>query len=87
MTEKEAYGQAYQNGYQKGLEDGKPKWIPVTERLPEHFQPVLICREKEYGKLHVEQGYKDVGRWWKVYGTRITRVLYWMPLPEPPKGD
>ena len=31
MTTHEATEQAYKKGY----EDGKPKWIPVTERLPE----------------------------------------------------
>lgn len=58
-----------------------PKWIPVTERLPEKFQPVIVCREG--GK--VEQGYKDVADWWKVYGTRTKKITHWMPLPEPPE--
>lgn len=62
------------------------KWISVKDRLPEPFTPVLICREKEPGKIIVEQGYKDLGKWWKVYGTRITRVIGWMPMPQPPQG-
>lgn len=57
------------------------RWIPVTERLPKHMQPVLVCRND--GK--VEQGYKDVNDWWKVYGTRTKKITHWMPLPEPPK--
>lgn len=57
------------------------RWIPVTERLPETMQPVIVCRE--CGK--VEQGYKDVGDWWKVYGTRTKHVTHWMPLPQPPE--
>ena len=59
-------------------------WISVKDRLPEHFEPVLVCREKN-GSPYVEQGYKDVGEWWKVYGTRTKQVTYWMPLPEPPE--
>lgn len=59
-------------------------WISVKDRLPEHFEPVLICREKN-GSPYVEQGYKDVGEWWKVYGTRTKQVTHWMPLPEPPE--
>ena len=59
------------------------EWIPVTERLPETMQPVIVCREG--GK--VEQGYKDVGDWWKVYGTHTKHVTHWMPLPKPPKGE
>ena len=27
--------EAYKAGYEQGLKDGQPKWIPVTERLPE----------------------------------------------------
>lgn len=59
-------------------------WISVKDQLPEHFEPVLICREKN-GSPYVEQGYKDVGEWWKVYGTRTKQVTHWMPLPEPPE--
>ncbi|MFR8002510.1 MAG: DUF551 domain-containing protein [Hydrogeniiclostridium sp.] len=59
-------------------------WISVEERLPERFEPVLVCREKN-GSPYVEQGYKDVGEWWKVYGTRTKQITHWMPLPEPPE--
>lgn len=62
------------------------EWISVKDRLPECFEPVLVCREKN-GAPHVEQGFKDVGDWWKVYGTRTKYVTHWMPLPEPPKED
>ena len=63
------------------------EWISVKDRLPEPFVPVLICREKEPGKRIVEQGYKDLGKWWKVYGTRVTQIIGWMPMPQPPAAD
>lgn len=59
----------------------RSQWISVKDKLPEKFKPVIVCRED--GK--VEQGYKDVGDWWKVYGTRTKRVTHWMPLPDPPE--
>lgn len=62
-----------------------PRWIPVTERLPESFVPVIVCRDGAPGERIVEQGYKDVGDWWKVYGTRTKRVTHWMPLPYKPE--
>ena len=57
------------------------EWISVKDRLPERMQLVIVCRKG--GK--VEQGYRDVGDWWKVYGTRTKYITHWMPLPEPPK--
>lgn len=60
-------------------------WINAKERLPDRFRPVIVCREKAKGEYIVEQGFKDVGDWWKVYGTRTKKVTHWMPLPAPPK--
>lgn len=65
-------------------EDAKSGWTSVKDRLPERFEPVLVCREKN-GSPYVEQGHKDVGEWWKVYGTRTKHITHWMPLPEPPE--
>lgn len=61
------------------------RWISPDEQQPETFRPVLICREKEPGKPIVEQGHKDLGGWWKVYGTRVKKIICWCPMPEPPK--
>lgn len=59
------------------------EWVSVDERLPERFCPVIVCRKD--GK--VEAGQRDGGDWWRVYGTRIKTVSYWMPLPEAPKEE
>lgn len=62
-------------------------WISVGDELPERYQPVIICREKNRGEYIVEKGMRDVKDWWKVYGTRTKNVLFWMPMPEFPNGD
>ena len=64
-------------------ESTQPQWIPVAERLPGPFERVIVCRDD--GK--VEQGYKDVGDWWKVYGTRTKQVTHWMPFPGAPDQE
>ena len=61
-------------------------WIPVTDRLPEPFKRVIVARPGDDETI-VEQGYKDVGLWWKVYGTRTKYVTHWMDFPEPPKEN
>lgn len=62
-------------------------WISVKDQLPKQFRPVIVCRPgRSEGEIIVEQGLKDVGDWWKVYGTRTKCVAFWTPLPEPPEG-
>ena len=95
MKTHEATEQAYKNGYAKGYADAKPKWIPVTERLPEYGQPVLVCdvREDYVGmavlqpaKRFVFSKSKDYWDWDRME-CQIDEFTHWMPLPQPPKGE
>ena len=57
------------------------KWIPVTERLPEKDDAVIICTDKNFiyaGELIGDTWYLDNDSWTET-------VTHWMPLPEPPK--
>lgn len=67
------------------LEDGKPKWISVTERLPEKGKVVLChCRASIIETLCLE----DDGHWLGYSGIYMKSfVTHWMPLPEPPKEE
>lgn len=59
-----------------------PRWIPVSDRLPESSQRVIVCRKDG----RVEQGvYLGVNGWWKVYGTNTKSITHWMPMPAPPE--
>lgn len=62
-----------------------PKWIPVTEVLPEKLQRVLVTIKRTDGEMRVRSGnysddyfWIDNGDYWK-----CNEVLAWMPLPEP----
>lgn len=64
----------------------KPKWIPVTESLPDAHKNVLCCGSKGgqfvgWVSNHVANG-KALAFVHGGYGRLIT---HWMPLPEPPK--
>lgn len=60
------------------------KWIPCSERLPEHRLYVLVTYKYEYGLI--DNGitwYSETENKWNT----SREVIAWMPLPEPYKGD
>lgn len=74
-----------------------PRWIPVSERLPEDMQRVLIWFEYyRYGDFNCMYqtygfGYVCDGKWspfingetgWQDY-----KIIAWQPLPEPYKEE
>lgn len=87
--------------YQKGLEDGKPKWIPVAERLPDlelvevkanDFDLyACLCAKVITGRKNhvvVVKAWYDGTHFMDSDCIYITKsVTHWMPLPEPPKGE
>lgn len=67
-------------------EAASPKWIPVTERLPEDRHDVLVYAGVMFPYITV--GYYD-GLWKFSFNDEeiAGSADYWMPLPEPPKED
>ena len=68
----------------------EPHWIPVTERLPNRDELVLVTY-KTTSKIHLCK-YLDDGSensWWSYIDDCCAWnnvILAWMPLPEPYKG-
>ena len=81
--------QAYKNGYEKGRQDAL-KWIPVSERLPDTAERVLVCKTWLGRVYKPEYGYyqdfpNQKGCWYVLteFGYYPQReVTHWMPLPS-----
>lgn len=65
--------------------DSYPRWIPVSERLPEDENHVLAATRNKKGNYNIVKAYycHDMGVWAAGMNNNVT---HWMPLPpEPPK--
>lgn len=72
----------------------RTRWIPCSERLPRDGQDVLCWyqyfRYGNYNRLWQTYGigFQYNGHWGGEVSTgRDTKVLFWMPLPEPPEEE
>ena len=68
----------------------EPKWIPVSERLPEENKTVIASTK--YGVYSEARYTKEDGWEWAYesgadYWVELEYVTAWMPLPESYKGE
>ena len=62
------------------------KWIPVKEMLPKYGQVVLWCNE--HGSVFTSAITVRVGNSWAIGKRhRRSKVIAWMPLPDPYTED
>ena len=67
------------------LAEKVPKWIPVTERLPDEREWVLCqCRAKIRMVLRLQNGYWHQDSQHEFMSGFVT---HWMPLPDPPTAE
>lgn len=78
----------YDKGYAKGYSDGRaslieePKWIPVSDKLPNFNDIVLASADSDYDELRVIiTVYSGEEFWFN------GKIKAWMPLPEPYKVE
>lgn len=67
-----------------------PKWIPVTERLPEQKKAHYLCLLDDDSMAVVY--WSKVPDWaskgeWTWHNPNWKEVTHWMPLPQPPKEE
>jgi len=68
----------------KAVEHHEPHWIPVTERLPEVGESVLIC--DAYGDICIGHRTRSGYYFPDFCEDKIKDVRAWEELPEPYKG-
>ena len=80
--------------YEKALSDlvkgSKSNWIPATKRLPKIGELVVVYTHNDavtnrmvWLDRMIVSSTNQTPYWDKLEG----RILYWMPLPEPPKEE
>lgn len=72
--------------YERGKAEAEPGWIPVTERLPEIGEKVLVSTKYTVFTQVFKRIYGTPDRWGWEHNT-IKKVTAWMPLPTPWKGE
>ena len=71
----------YEKNY-KNLCEYLPKWIPVTERLPETDGLYLVSVKNDHKRRYSKTAWYEKQSWFARQD-----VTYWMPLPTPPAVD
>ena len=83
MNAQDIAEQAYKNRF----EDGTPKWIPVTEKLPQHNIPVLTYRKNGMvGIGYTQPANASPDGKVHFYPRIFGEVTHWLPLPIPPEA-
>ena len=64
-----------------------PKWIPVTERLPEKDGAFITAYSKGGVSQNWYMPFHHGGGKWYQNSEDTGEVTHWMPLPQPPKEE
>lgn len=75
----------------KELEGMGAKWIPVTQRLPENRERVIVTFEQKYGDskygVAIDCVKNGKWRWEEEFPEGDIKVVAWMPFPKPWSGE
>ncbi|AYF87443.1 DUF551 domain-containing protein [Pseudomonas sp. DY-1] len=77
---------SYALGRLRGKQEAAPQWVPVTERMPEIGEPLLVAGLRSDGEGYWRQtGTRREDGLYNGYGSYLYSVTHWMPLPAAPE--
>jgi hypothetical protein len=71
------------NRYDPEKELERSPWINVKDKLPPFAQRVLVYMANDY----IVIASRLIDAWRNDAGSTCIKILYWMPIPESPKGN
>lgn len=64
------------------------EWVDVKDRLPEESGMYIVTANDGHAQRVSFVQWQKKNRMWNLTGARsYWRVTYWMPMPQPPKGE
>jgi hypothetical protein len=58
------------------------KWVPISERLPEDEQRVLVIAPSWRESVQFGQWFRDIGEWRVAGCNNAEQVIAWQPIPK-----
>ena len=82
------------NQFPTAVDTATVQWIPVTERLPDNDDFVLVVASGQAGNIRLDNAF-ELGQFSMSEGWILEmwpewedpKVTHWMPLPEPPEAE
>lgn len=82
------------NQFPTAVDAATVRWIPVTERLPDNDDFVLVVASGQAGNIRLDNAF-ELGQFSMSEGWILEmwpewedpKVSHWMPLPEPPEAE
>lgn len=82
-----AAGYWYEVGYEKGLEEAKPKWISMEDKLPTETGSYIVCTDRKAvctARYYAQTTFGGTVQNGYFTGRIGKHVTHWMPLPLAP---
>lgn len=83
----------WRKAYEQGKADAEPRWVSVEDEPQKEKKRYWVCTDTGYQCecrwTNNVYGFRDSDKWgWSIFDIpQYTKVVAWMPLPEPWEGE